>query len=248
VDQATASAPVAVRERVDGLELSVCDCRLGHGWRRVGVTERTQVFEEIANELGRWRHERRRAGVVAAAADPVLLRPDHARVRVQPGAGQQPPVEPQQVLHRDRIAGTDAQDRRRHRVDVGEHLGGGDVGRRLTQFDRRLGPQQSPRAHFQALDPGGRDALGPQQDPGQGLGVQQRSGLRVQGRDGPLRVGHVRRRLAAVAEGAPGQRVGHVGLVVARLPVAACDSRSWVTDPAAPDNLRHLPSLLKVII
>ena len=43
VDQRSADAPVAVGERVDGLELGMCDRRLDEGWHVVAVGERDQV-------------------------------------------------------------------------------------------------------------------------------------------------------------------------------------------------------------
>src|SRR4051794_19281281 len=78
VNQRAAGASIAVDERMNRLELCVCDGRLEHGGVVVAVAVRNQVIEQGLEFVWRWGDERRGAWVVAAAADPVLNRPDRA--------------------------------------------------------------------------------------------------------------------------------------------------------------------------
>jgi hypothetical protein len=72
VDQPAAGPPVAVGERVNRLELGMGESSLCHGRQRIAVAEGAQICEQVLHKF-RWRrHERCRAGVVGAAADPVL--------------------------------------------------------------------------------------------------------------------------------------------------------------------------------
>jgi hypothetical protein len=73
VDQGAPGPAVAVDERMDRLELRVCDCGLRDRGERILVAERAQIFEQVGHILGGRRHERGRARIVTAAADPVLL-------------------------------------------------------------------------------------------------------------------------------------------------------------------------------
>ena len=132
---------------------------------------------------------------MAAAADPVLLGAHDAGVLFQQGSAQQSPVDLEQLPLVQLVNRTGALHHEPHRVDVGEHLRGGEVFDVPSQLARCLGAQQPARADFQALDARGRDGLGPQQDARQRLGFDQRGRLDVQARDRHLRVhdvgGHV---------------------------------------------------------
>jgi hypothetical protein len=75
LDERPAGPAVAIGKRVDGLELGVRDRGLGDRGQCLARAEGGQVFDQARYEFGRRRHEYRRAGVVVASPDPVLLLP-----------------------------------------------------------------------------------------------------------------------------------------------------------------------------
>ena len=173
VNESSAGPPVAVRERMDGFELRVRERCLCDGGEGIRVAERAQIVDETGHKL-RWRrHEGRRAGVVLAAADPVLPVPELARVRRVPRAGHEAIMEVEHGLRRDRIPWSDLADRGVHGVDVAQNLGGGQVDRSFAELPRCLGPQQLARADLEALDAGRGHRLGAEQEAGQPFGVRQ---------------------------------------------------------------------------
>lgn len=152
MDEGAPSAPVAVDERVNRLELSVGDGCLRDGWERVILDEGAQVLQQLLHEVGGRRDERRRARVEAAATDPVLDAADLPRVLTEAGAGEEPVVHLEQAIDGDRLSRAEGVDRPRHRVDVPEHLAGGDVGVGLARGARRLGAEEPAPAHDESLD------------------------------------------------------------------------------------------------
>jgi hypothetical protein len=70
--------PVAVVERVDGLELGMCHGCLDERRVVAAVDVAEKVVQQAGNLPRRWRHEGRTARVVGDAADPVLLGTDPA--------------------------------------------------------------------------------------------------------------------------------------------------------------------------
>jgi hypothetical protein len=64
VDQHPASSPVAIDERVDSLELRVCERRLRDGGKIVLIAELAQVSDEIGYAARRRGNELCAAGVV----------------------------------------------------------------------------------------------------------------------------------------------------------------------------------------
>jgi len=73
VDEGAACAAVAIGERMDGLELGVCDRRLSQWGVVVAVDVVEEIVEETVDVLGRGRDIACATGVVLAASDPVLL-------------------------------------------------------------------------------------------------------------------------------------------------------------------------------
>ncbi len=66
-------------------------------------------------------------------------------------------MNPQNVLDRDLIRGAHRVDRPAHRLDVVEHLGGGDIAGLVTQAGGELGLEQAAATDLQPLDPRGCD-------------------------------------------------------------------------------------------
>jgi hypothetical protein len=135
--------PFAILERVDRLELRVCDGGLDQNqrWEVVAVAELGEVGEQSCQVLGRWRHEVRAAGVVVVAADPVLDVPNPPGDGCVRGSAHEGLVDVDQIIHRDRRRGGRLVDRQFHGVDVGENLGGRPRhrGSNVCSFSSRCG-------------------------------------------------------------------------------------------------------------
>jgi hypothetical protein len=106
-----------------------------------------------------------------------------------------------------------------HRVDISEHLNGLGIGGRLAQPSGGFSSKELAGSDLETLDPGGGYRFRPQQDAGQGLGVNEARRLEVQACDGRLGVGDVGGDLAVEPEGASDKTVGNVRCVVAPLVV-----------------------------
>src|SRR5207245_9396614 len=78
VEQFSSRSAVSVIERVDGLDLRMCDRSLHEGRKPFVVAKRAQVHEQSLDVLWRWRHEVRATRIVVVAADPALGSPDAA--------------------------------------------------------------------------------------------------------------------------------------------------------------------------
>ncbi len=75
-DQQTADAPVAVEERVDRLELHMCQSDLDERRQVVGlVNELLEVAKRVGNDVMRRRHEASGVDHRTGRTDPVLARP-----------------------------------------------------------------------------------------------------------------------------------------------------------------------------
>src|SRR5438046_3951010 len=124
LNQCSSRSAVSVVERVDGLELRMCDRSLDEGRKPFVVAKRAQVHEQSLNVLWRWRHEVRATRIVVVAADPALGSPDAAGdVRVR-GSSEQHAMDVDDVLRGDAAGPGRSLDGELHRVDVGQDLGG----------------------------------------------------------------------------------------------------------------------------
>jgi len=85
-------ATVPIDEGMDGLELGMSQGSLGRGREGAGVAEGAEVVQELAYVLGWRRHERRRARVVAAGADPALLAAEMAAQLLEARPRQEVPL------------------------------------------------------------------------------------------------------------------------------------------------------------
>ena len=171
VKERPSGAPVAVHEGMDGLELGVGDGRLDQSRKPVVVAEGKQVIQQGRDFLRRRGHEDGGTGIVAAAADPVLHRADASAVFPQAGSGQQTAMHLQKDFQGYLIARSHRAHSPDHGVDVGQHLGGGDVPYLLPHPAGRVGAEQPSSTDHQALDARGCHRLGAQQQPGEGFGV-----------------------------------------------------------------------------
>ena len=121
IDQRPAAAAIAVGKGMDGLELSVRDCRLDDRRKVVALGEPAEVLEKVRHELGgRW-HERRFERVVGIAPDPVLRRAHDSGDTAIVGMVEEQPVDLDQIGDGKSTFDPDL-DRLPHRVDVAEHL------------------------------------------------------------------------------------------------------------------------------
>jgi hypothetical protein len=172
VDQPAPSPPVTVGERVNCLELGMGESGLRDGRQRIPVAEGAQIRQQVRYKLWRRRYECCRAGVVGAAADPVLLLPQLPGMLSVPEADHQAAMEPEQCIHRDLIARTDLADRAVHGVDVAENLLSSDVGSPLAEVMCQLCAKQFPGTDLQAFDARRGNGFGAQQETSQRLGVR----------------------------------------------------------------------------
>src|SRR5437667_9642268 len=69
LNQCASRSAVSVIERVDGLELRMCDRSLDEGRKPFVVAKRAQVHEQSLDVLRRRRHEVRATRIVVVAAD-----------------------------------------------------------------------------------------------------------------------------------------------------------------------------------
>ena len=104
MDEGASRPAVSIHERMDGLELCVRDRGLGDCGKLVGVAEGAQVVEEPRDVLGRRGNVRGRAGVVVAAADPVLGLAYPPRIGIEMCSPQQAAVNLEQQIHCDLLA------------------------------------------------------------------------------------------------------------------------------------------------
>jgi hypothetical protein len=215
VHEGAPGGAVAIDERMDRLELRVSDGRLWDGRHRVVVDERAQVLEQFGDEVRGRRDERGRARIEAAPANPVLAGADLPGVLTEAGPRQEPLVHLRQTVDGDRLGVAERVDRPRHRVDVSEHLVGGDVDGGVSRSGCGLGTEQPASAHEQPLDERRGHGLGAEEQSSHGLGVGERRGRRVEGGDRLLGVGNVGGDSAVEPEGSAQKRVGHVRLVLA---------------------------------
>jgi hypothetical protein len=249
VDDRAPGAAISVNERVDRLELSVSDRRLRHDGQVVGVGKGAEILDQLCDRLRGRRNVVRRAGVVVAATDPVLLLPEAPCIVVQTRTREQASMNLQQQLHGDLAVEPDLLYSAEHRVDVAEHLRGRHVGGWLGRRAERLGMQQMSRADLQALDARGGHGLRAQQDAGERLGVDQTRGLGVQAGDRSLGVGDIGGDIAVEHEATTDQWIWHVGCVIAVTTVSTRDTAARdLALPAAIQKLRHQISLLELSI
>jgi len=122
------------------------------------------VVEEIVQqgvERFRWRrNERCRAGVVAAAAVPVLRRADDAADVRHRGLLHQDPVDREEVVECDRVVRRAELDGSLHRGDVGEHLDSDPIRSVTPLGEHDLGVEQPAWPGLEAFDLRGRNGLG----------------------------------------------------------------------------------------
>jgi hypothetical protein len=137
---------------MDGLELGVCERGLRHGGQGVIVAERTEIVEESGDEFWGWRNEIGGARVVVASSYPVLLRADPPGMISQSGPAEQSGVESEEMIDSDGNPGSDGADCGRHRIDVGQDLTRGHVGRWLPELLRNFGSEEAPGTDLQSLD------------------------------------------------------------------------------------------------
>jgi hypothetical protein len=79
VDQAATNASVAIKKRMDSLELGVSNCRLDDCRQVISVHELRQVLEKTFDVIGRRRNEFGIDGAIQTPADPVLPVSNRAR-------------------------------------------------------------------------------------------------------------------------------------------------------------------------
>lgn len=120
--QGPSGAPVAVGERVDGLELGVGDGGLGERRQHFAGREPAQVVQEPIHLLRRWRHEVSFARVVVVPADPVLFGSDLPADLGGGRAGHHGPVDVEDGLQADSFHAGGLFDGELHGVDVGQYL------------------------------------------------------------------------------------------------------------------------------
>jgi hypothetical protein len=77
-----------------------------------------------------------------------------------------------------------------HCLDVSEHLVRGDIRRELVKLLNDLCMEEPPSAHLETLDAGGCHGFGPEEDAGEGLGVDEGLSLGVEPHDGGLGIGY----------------------------------------------------------
>ena len=88
---------------------------------------------------------------------------------------EQAPMPLKHDLHSDRSPGQHRLHGPEHRLDVPEHLHGGDIARFLSELVGGLGAEQPPATHLQPPDPGGGHRFSAEQQPGKRLGVGARA-------------------------------------------------------------------------
>ena len=196
---------------MDGLELRVGDCRLCDRGEVIGVAEDAEVVHKISDELGRRRNVVSGAWVVVAAADPVLNLPEAAPVRLEKRAGKQTSMNLQEHVDRDLLVRSDPLHAVEHRVDVPEHLRGSHIRGWLAHRTDGLSPQEPARTDLQALDTRGGHRLRAQQNPREGLRIDECRGLGVQPSDRSFSVGNVGGHFALKHESSTDQRIGQIG-------------------------------------
>jgi len=238
VDERPAGASVAVGEGVDRLELRMGDRRL----HECGMVVAVDVLEEVVQqgvEGLRWGwDEGCRAGVVAAAADPVLhCADDSADLRYR-GSFHQDPVDVEEVVECNRARRRAQLDCGLHRSDVGEDLDGDLIGGVAALGEHDLGIEQSARPGLQALDLRGGDRLGAQHEPCQPFQADMRCCGCVQPPDGGFGIAEVGDEVGRKFEIPTGEPIGEVSVVIAAPTVAAAHSVER-GGPAVPDQRRH---------
>jgi hypothetical protein len=186
----------------------------------VAVDVDQQVVQQGVEELRRGRDERRRAGVVAAAADPVLHGADDPADLRCGGPLHQRVVDAEKVIECDRARRGAQLDGSFHRGDVREDLDGDSIRGVASLSEYDLGVEQPARSGLQALDLGGGDRLGAQQEPREALQTDVRRRRGVQPPDGCFGVGQVGDEIGGKREIPPGERIGEVGVELAALTVA----------------------------
>ena len=181
--------------------------------------------------------------VVVAAADPVLDRPDAIAVLREARAGEQAEMRLEHDLHADRSAGRHRLHGPGHRLDVPQHLHGGDVAGLLAELASGLGAEQPAAPHLEALDPRGGHRLGAEQQPGERLGVGERAGRRIEPHERRLGIRNVGRNIPVEHEPPTGERVGNIDCVVTGAALAACLAAriapSSAVLPAGPSRSLH---------
>ena len=141
-------------------ELRVCDRRLNERGMFVAVDVGQEVSQQGLERL-RWRRDERcRAGVVAAATDPVLHVANHTADVRHRGSFHQGPVDAKKIVECDRVPRRAQLDGGLHRGDVGEDFDSDPIGGVASLGEYDLGVEQPARACFQAFDLRGRDGLG----------------------------------------------------------------------------------------
>jgi len=177
---------VPIRERVNGLELGVCDRRLQEPGQSLVVAECAEIVHQPLDFLGWRRNVVRAAGVIVVSPDPVLRVTELAT----PPRGWV--LAEKRSLHRPDALGLDFFGAGRcfngkiHRIDVGE-----DVRRLRTDMPAGLSARfsacQRSGVELHPFDFRGGDGFSAQQQPGKGR--ERRSGGAVQFRYGLLGVG-----------------------------------------------------------
>jgi hypothetical protein len=218
VNQRAPRPSVAVRKRVNGLELCVGERRLDQGRIVVGVGEFNEVIEQGGNVLRRWRDVLRSARVEIVPADPVLAVPHHASDLGTVGVPHNGSVNLQQVVQREARAPADVLDRHGHRLDVAEHGVGRGVGQWNPAGARRLYPGEPPGGDLEPLDPRRGDRFGPQQEASERFEVGQSWPAGVQPLDLALGVADVRGDVRREAELDLPHSIGDVRCISARAP------------------------------
>jgi hypothetical protein len=229
-------APVAVNEGMDCFELGVSDRRLGDGRQEVVAAKCAEVAHKVGNGLGRGRDKGCRARVVRATTDPILLIPKPSSVLFEPGSGEQPAVDVEEQVQRDRIALADRVNPEDHGVDVAEDLRRADIGRWFIQRPDDLSVEQPPRADLQTLDARRRDRLCSEQDAGERFGVDKGGHLGTQAQNGRLSLANSTGDIAIQADTPARKRVRDVGFVFTGPAVSPSLSRE-IADPPAADYL-----------
>jgi hypothetical protein len=127
VDQTPPDPAVAVRERMDRLELGVRDGGLQRRGEVVAVEEGAQVRQEVGDPPFGRRDERRDPRVVVVASDPVLAVTDDSGDSPRRRRLQQRVVDGDEIVDGQGASLTSQRDRVLHGGEVSEHVRGSSV-------------------------------------------------------------------------------------------------------------------------
>ena len=182
MDECATGSPVAVSKGMNGLELTVCQCRLKQ--RRMIVTTQVgrKVDKKFWNAVRGRRNEGGRPGV--RATNPVLFVSNHTCPCALPRTLQERRVDLADGVDRDGCVGIHCDGQRAiDRTDVPENRSGHVIGGIPAFADRRLLTRQSPHVDLKSFNVGAGHRLRSQEEAREGLEVDGWSRGGIQGTD-----------------------------------------------------------------